>query len=343
MSAAEAAKGATLSLGVIDDLDQTWVNGVGVGSSFGWSNPRDYRVPPGVLRAGENEIIVNIGDSWGLGGFQGPAERLKLTFSDGQVKPLGEGWQYSVVPSRVGGPPRAPWDTHAGLGTIYNAMIAPLGRVSLRGVAWYQGESDVGVAAYDRRLAALMASWRRRFGTPDLPFLVVGLAGFGKVVSQPTPSGWAELQDEQRQAATRDSCAAFVPALDLGERDDIHPPNKQEVARRLALAARSLVYGEAQGKLAPLPLGARRTQQGVEVRFIGPLRTLSGSRPLAFELCGATQDSCRYADARVTGSSVVLASDGHAATRVRYAWSDFAVVNLYSFDLPVPTFELPIE
>lgn len=341
LSAAEAATAATLSLGVVDDLDQTWVNGVGVGSSFGWSNPREYRVAPGLLRAGENEIIVNIGDSWGLGGLQGPAERLKLTFADGQVKPIGSGWEYSVVSSDVGGPPRAPWDTHAGLGTIYNAMIAPLGPVSLRGVAWYQGESDVGVSGYDRRLAALMASWRRQFGTPDLPFLVVGLAGFGKVATQPTASGWAELQDEQRQAATGDARAAFVPALDVGERDDIHPPNKQEVARRLALAARSLVYREPKGKLAPLPLAARRTASGVEVRFTGPIRTLSGSRPLAFELCGATQDSCRYADAQVAGSSVVLT--GPAGTRVRYAWSDYAIVNLYSGDLPVPTFELPIE
>ena len=343
LTPAEAAQGATLSLGVIDDLDQTWVNGVGVGSSYGWDNPREYRVPPEVLRSGENEIIVNIGDSWGFGGFHGPAEQLKVTFADGQVKPLGQSWEYSVVPSGIDGPPRAPWDTHAGLGTIYNAMVAPLGAIGLRGVAWYQGESDVGVPQYDRRLSALMASWRRQFANPELPFLVVGLAGFGQTSSSPTASGWAQLQDEQRQAATRDRWSALVPALDIGLRSDIHPPNKQEVGRRLALAAKARVYDDPAGKIAPMPVAARRSPPGVQVDFSATLQTLSGDRPLGFELCGESQATCRYADARVFGNSVLLADDGRPSKRVRYAWSDFAVVNLYSDDLPVPTFELPIR
>ena len=127
LTAQEAASGATLSLGVIDDLDQSFVNGVGVGSQFGWSNPRDARLGPGVLKAGENEILVNIGDSWGAGGFQGPADLLKLTLADGTVKSLAEGWEYSVVPAAYGNSPRAPWDSHAGLSTIYNGMVAPLG------------------------------------------------------------------------------------------------------------------------------------------------------------------------------------------------------------------------
>lgn len=339
----EASQAATLSLGVIDDLDQTWVNGVGVGSSYGWDNAREYRVSPELLRAGENEIIVNIGDSWSFGGFHGPADQLRLTLADGQVKPLGLGWEYSVVPSGIDGPPRAPWDTHAGLGTIYNAMVAPLGPIGLRGIAWYQGESDVGVPEYDRRLAALMASWRRQFANPELPFLVVGLAGFGQPSSSPTESGWAQLQDEQRQAAMRDRWSALVPALDIGERRDIHPPNKQEVGRRLALAAHARVYGHPTGRIAPMPVAARRTPQGVQVDFSDALQTFSGDRPISLELCGETQATCRYAEGRVSGNTVLLADDGRPVTRVRYAWSDFAIVNLYSDDLPVPTFELPVR
>lgn len=343
LTAAEAASGGTLSLGIVDDLDQTWVNGVAVGSSFGWSNAREYAVAPEILRPGVNEVVVNIGDSWGAGGFQGPAERLRLTLAGGEVKPLGEGWEYSIAPESITGPPRAPWDTHAGLGTIYNAMVAPLGAIGLKGVAWYQGESDVGVQGYDRRLAAMMASWRRQFENPELPFLIVGLAGFGQPVSKPTPSGWAELQDEQRLAAAGDRNAVLVPALDIGERDDIHPPNKQEVGRRLALAARALVYADEEGKIAPLPISAQRTDGAIRVEFTRPLRAMSGARPLAFELCGETQDSCRYADSQISGNSVLIANDGRPASRVRYAWSDYPIVNLYSGGLPVPTFELPIQ
>ena len=346
LSAAEAAGGGTLSLGVIDDLDHSWVNGVPVGSQFGWANPREYRLPPGVLRAGENEIIVNIGDSWGLGGFQGPADRLKLTLADGSVKPLGEGWEYSVVAADTGTPPRAPWDSHAGVSVIYNAMIAPLGPLGLKGAAWYQGESDVGVPGYAGRLGAMMAGWRRQFRDPALPFLIVGLANFGPPQPAPGASGWAELRNDQRLAAERDPNAALVVAMDLGERGDIHPPNKQEVGRRAARAARALAYGSRE-PAGPAMAGAEQAGQGVLVRFsgvTGRLSTWSGTRALAFELCGETQDSCRFADAAAEGSTVRIAGDGRPATRVRYAWGDAPVVNLYDeVPLPPAPFEVAID
>lgn len=347
LTAAEAARGGTLSLGVIDDLDMTFVNGVGVGSAFGWSNPREYRLAPGVLRAGENEVLVNIGDSWGGGGFQGPADRLRLTLAQGSVRLLGEGWEYSVVPAAYGNTPRAPWDSHAGLSTIYNAMIAPLGRYGLRGVAWYQGESDVGVPGYAQRLAGMMASWRGQFGDGRLPFLIVGLANFGSEATAPRASGWAELREEQRRAALDDPHAVLVVAMDLGERGDIHPPNKQEVGRRLARAARSLVFGEAIPATGPRPLRVRHGPGAYLVEFgdvTGRLRTWSGTRALAFELCAASQDSCRWADATLDGNRVRIADDGRSATRIRYAWSESPVTNLYDeAPLPVGPFEIRIE
>lgn len=342
----EAAAGGTLALGVIDDLDQTWVNGVGVGSSFGWAFDREYRLPEGLLRAGENEIIVNIGDSWGVGGFQGPADRLRLMLANGQVKPLGDGWEYSIVAPDQGTPPRAPWDSHAGLSTIYNAMIAPLGSFGLKGAAWYQGESDVGVHGYADRLAAMMGSWRRQFDAPKLPFLIVSLANYGAPAAAPQVSGWAELREQQRLAAARDPNAALVVAMDLGERQDIHPPNKQEVGRRLARAASTLAYGKAEPS-GPEVSVARRTADGIRVEFTGvtgKLNSWSGNRLLAFELCGATQESCRYADAVVQGSSVRISDDGRPATRVRYAWGESPVVNLYDdASLPAGPFEVPIR
>lgn len=343
LSAAEAAQPATLSLSAIDDLDQTFVNGIAVGGENDPANPRSYPVPKGVLKPGTNEIMVFARNVWGQGGLVGPADKFALTFADGHSRPLGTGWEYSRIADSVGQPPVAPWGGSSGVSTIYNAMVAPLGPLQVKGVAWYQGESDVGQPGYDARLAALMRNWRAQFGNPRLPFLIVGLAGWGKPVSHPVESGWAALINEQRLAVERDPRAALASAIDLGEANDIHPANKQEVGRRLALAAHALVYRDG-GTVGPLPVSAVRTGNSVVVTFTKPLQTLSGGEANAFELCGPSAGTCRYADAQVRGSSVVIASDGQPATRVRYAWSDYPIVNLYDADLlPAPVFEMGVQ
>jgi len=343
----EAAAGGTLSLGVIDDNDETFVNGTAVGGTYSWEASRDYPVGPGVLRAGENEILVNVLDAWGGGGLAGPAERIRLTLADGTAKPLGDGWEYSVVTPTPGTPPAAPWIAPMGLTALYHAMIAPLRDYGLTGAAWYQGETDVELpGSYADRLAAMMAGWRRQFGQPELPFLIVSLANFGEPATRPVESGWAALRDQQRLAAARDPHVDLVVAMDLGERLDIHPANKTELGRRLARAARHLAYGSDRGA-GPEIASARRTAEGIRLEFTGvagSLRTWSGPRALAFELCAETQESCRFADAVASGTSVLLADDGRPATRIRYAWAEAPVTNLYDEDsVPVGPFEVPIE
>jgi sialate O-acetylesterase len=188
-----------------------------------------------------------------------------------------------------------------------------------------------------------MSNWRMQFRDAELPFLIVGLAGWGKPVSEPVESGWAALINEQRLAVERDPRGALVSAIDLGEPNDIHPANKQEVGRRLALAAHRLAYRDG-GTAGPLPVSARRDGNSVLVTFTKPLQTLSGAEANAFELCGPSAGTCRYADARVQGSSVVIAADGQPVTRVRYAWADYPIVNLYDLDmLPAPVFEMPVQ
>ncbi|HEX8064226.1 MAG TPA: sialate O-acetylesterase [Allosphingosinicella sp.] len=347
LTRAEAAKPARLSLGVVDEIDQTWVNGVPVGNTFGWDVARDYPLPEGLLREGENVILVNLYDGYGAGGFQGPAEVLKLGFAGGGAKPLGEGWQYALAPAGLGEPPRPPWDVAAGLSLIHNGMIAPLGPFGLKGVAWYQGETDGGMAAgYAEKLRAMMAGWRRQFESPRLPFLIVSLANFGAPAVAPGASGWAEVRDAQRRVAAGDRQAALVVTMDLGDRLDIHPANKQEVGRRLARAARAVAHG-APEPAGPQAVRARGNGSAVVVEFAGvtgALRSWSGSGVLGLELCGATQESCRYAQGAAEGATVRIADDGKPATRVRYAWADSPVVNLYDeAPLPPGPFELPID
>ncbi|HEY1125599.1 MAG TPA: sialate O-acetylesterase [Sphingobium sp.] len=343
LTAAQAKRGATLSLGIFDELDQSWVNGKPVGNSFGWDFARNYRLAPAILKAGRNEIVIALTDTYANGGMKGPASALKLSFADGSTMPIGEGWLYSVAKTQAP-PPRAPWDANAGLGLIYNGMIAPMGAFGLKGVAWYQGESDVGVAGYDKRLAALFKGWRAQFLDPDLPMLVVQLPNFGPMASTPVDSGWAALRNEQREAVAADPRAALIVTLDLGDPKNLHPLNKAPVGARLE-AASAMVYGDSLRTAGPEIESAARTNGGIRLSFrlvAGALHGRSG-RPIGFELCAETQASCRYADAVAEGTTVMLADDGKPATRVRYAWADSPAVNLFDeADLTPGTFEVPI-
>ena len=335
LTADQARGDGQLAIGVIDDMDLTFVNGQPVGYTFGWGVERTYRVPAKHLKAGENVILIAANNAWGTGGFSGGPERLHFTTASGEQVPLAPDWDYAT--STVEGvPPRAPWDANAGLGVMHNAMIAPLGPMRLAGVAWYQGESDVGQPAYDRKLAALFAGWRRQFGA-DARMLVVQLADFGERRSAPGESGWAQLRDEQRLAVAADANAALVTAIDLGEPTDIHPANKNDLGKRLAEAF--------NGRALPMPERAVMEAGTVAVSFTGIERALqaqSGPYPLGIELCDA--GACRFALARLDGPRMIITvPDGMAPTRVRYAWADAPVVNLVDGGgMPVPGFALDI-
>lgn len=348
LTAAQARQTATLAIGRIDEADQTWVNGQAVGASGNHRLLRDYALAPGTLAAGRNVIVVNALDSYGKGGMIGPAEAMRLRFADGSSVPLGDGWTYAIERRRPVEPPRAPWEDVAGAGTIRNAMIAPLGRIGLKGVAWYQGESDVDIPGYAERLAALMADWRTQFDAPDLPFAIVQLAGFGRTAgAAPTPSGWAALREAQRQAAAADRHAALALAIDLGDARDIHPGQKHEVGRRLARAMRSLAYGASEPASGPaIAAASRDAGGGVTLTFTGVtggLAPRASVSAIGFELCGQTQESCRFALGRAEGARVMLAGDGAPVTRVRYGWADAPSVNLFdAAGLPAGPFEIVV-
>ncbi|WP_310530586.1 sialate O-acetylesterase, partial [Novosphingobium sp.] len=194
LTAAQAAQGATLDLGAIDEVDQSWVNGKAIGNSFGWATDRSYALPVGALKAGRNRIALNIYSAWGLGGLFGPADKIALRLADGTRIPMGDGWRYALPRSLLPSPPAAPWHSIGGKTGMYNAMIAPVGSYAIRGAAWYQGESNTGNAgAYALLLDTLKKSWRAQFGA-DTPFLIVQLPNFGDVVTKPVTSGWASLR-----------------------------------------------------------------------------------------------------------------------------------------------------
>ena len=348
LTAAQAAGEATLRLGPVDDVDITWVNDHKIGGREGWDTPRTYSVPAGVLREGRNVIAVGVLDTGGGGGLWGPAADKTLTLANGSVVSLAEPWRRRVSApiGELRNLPRTPWIGGSGVTTLSNGMIAPLEGYGLAGFAWYQGEANVGdPEGYSRLLPGLIADWRTRFGGGDLPFLAVQLANFGPPSSAPQDSAWAALREVQREVVEADRNAGLAVAIDIGDRYDIHPTNKQEVGRRLALAARAVAYGEEGVPASSSPHVARRIGDAVVVSFdrIGQgLVVYGAARPVGFELCGPA--GCRFVDARVEGATVVLDAAGVPdATTVRFCWADSPVCNLYGDDgLPAAPFDLPV-
>jgi predicted esterase len=347
LGAERADRDALLSLGGIDEVDLVWINGRFIGTSFGWGTERTYKVPPGLLRTGRNQVALNVLSTWGSGGMLGPQEQLRLTFADGESLSLGSGWQYRRVASEPGLPPRAPWLSIGGIAGLFNAMIAPLETLQIAGVLWYQGESNADHAAtYANLLTEMIADWRRRFGA-SLPFLIVQLPNFGALPLAPSDSGWAAIRDAQRRVAGNDLHTGLVVTADVGDRLDLHPPNKEIVGRRAASVARALVY-RGEGIVDGLsPLRAIRSGHDVVVEFdpaVDRLIVVGDGKPVAFELCTDEPASCAYADARLEENRVyITAPDAADATRVRFCWADAPICNLYGASgLPVGSFEYPL-
>jgi sialate O-acetylesterase len=348
LTRAQARQGATLSIGPVDDIDVTWVNGMFAGGSEGWDTPRVYTLPAGVLKAGDNLIAVGVLDTGGGGGAWGPAGDKALVLDDGTRISLGGSWRYRVAASLVDlpAPPRTPWIGGSGLTTLFNGMIEPLAPWGLKGVAWYQGESNIGAPVeYASLLPTLIKTWRRRFESPELPFLIVQLADFGPRAGEPVRSLWAELREVQRTASRADANVGMAVTIDIGDRYDIHPTNKQQVGRRLALEALRMAYGEAV-PVSPQPLSARREGEAIVVAYPAStgLWTQGANQVIGLQTCDPS-DACTWATGRlVDGALRVESPTAASATRVRYCWADSPICNLYGpDDLPATPFQLDLN
>jgi len=217
---------------------------------------------------------------------------------------------------------------------MYNAMIAPFVPFGIRGAIWYQGESNAGEAeAYRTLLPALVSSWRRAFDRPQMPFGVVQLAAFMKPSEDAAQGGWAFLRDAQLEAAQRDPKVGVAVTIDVGDADDIHPRNKREVGRRLALWALDAAYGRgahpgAGPVVSTSPTSASidgTERRGMMVRFDalgGALSTRGGAAPDGFAVAGA-DGRFAWASARIDADGVfVWSPEVSDPVAVRYAWSN---------------------
>ncbi|MEO6281252.1 sialate O-acetylesterase [Roseateles sp.] len=322
LGAAQAGGAATLHLAKVDDCDEVWVNGQRVGGQCGYDQQRRYELPAGVLRAGANWIAVKVTDNGGGGGFHGDAATMRLDTAAGTVALAGS-WSARVAEARV---PSSPTANDAPT-LAYNGLIAPLQGLPIRGVLWYQGESNTGrAAAYAGGFKRLIQDWRAQFGQGDLPFFFVQLASYLPLQNnRPGHGGWAELRDAQAQALALPHTGMAV-AIDVGDANDIHPRNKRTVGERLAALALSDMGLRQAPASGPRLVASEVRGNELRLRFTataGGLRTaLAGEALRGFVLAGADQ---RFvpATARIDGDVVILSSpDVAAPVAARYGWVD---------------------
>jgi sialate O-acetylesterase len=326
----EARQPVRLSLGPIDDSDITWVNGVEVGrTEQRYAEPRLYTIPASALKAGPNVIAVRVDDTGGGGGIYGSPSALFVDVA-GVRRPLAGAWRF-----RVGAVSFQPDGQRINkVPTIlYNRMLHPLLDVPIKGVLWYQGESNANnmqqATDYRTLFAGLITSWRREWrGTNgrSFPFLWVQLPNFGHVDSVPPPTaGWATLRESQAAALALPNTGQVV-AIDLGGAEELHPRNKQDVGARLALKAREVAYG--QRVVSSGPTYRRHTvRDGRVVIELGNLgrglvsRT-TGDAITGFAIAGSDRRFV-WASARIEGDRVVVWSDRVTApVAVRYLWTN---------------------
>lgn len=226
--------------------------------------------------------------------------------------------------------PRGPGDPWTPSG-LFNGMINPLLPYTLRGLLWYQGESNAPRAQEYRALfSTLVTTWREQFGQPDLPFYWVSLANF-KPADDPTGRSYAYLREAQTATLALPHTGQAI-AVDVGNPNDVHPTNKQEVGRRLALLARKRVYGLVADDTGPTFESAAREGATMRVRFTHVTTGLIASErlPQALEIAGADRVFQR-AVARIDRDTLIVsAANVPEPVAVRYAWENAPDANLYN-------------
>ena len=336
-----AGKPLTLRLGMIDDEDITYFNGVEIARGAGYMTPRTYTIPAKLVKAGKAVLAVRVSDFGGEGGIHGKAEELYVE-ADGKRISLAGDWKYRIGLSLKGFPPApvSPIQSSSYPTVLFNAMVKPWTAFPIKGVIWYQGEANVGRSEqYGDLFPALITDWRRQWRS-NFPFYFVQLANFMESKKIQPNSEWAALREAQTKALKLDQVGMAV-TIDIGLADDIHPKNKQEVGRRLALLALAGSYGKNVSSSAPvfqnyiikgdkMELDFGQKQDGFKIKDT----TLKG-----FTIAGP--DRVFYsAEAMVQNGKIIVSSPKVSVPlAARYGWADNPDCNLYGENgLPVAPF-----
>ncbi len=338
--ASAAGLPGNINLGRIVDADSAFLNGIFIGTVSYQYPPRRYTFPAGVLKEGNNILTVKVISNIGDGGFV-PEKPYDLTAGDFTTTLEGE-WKYKV--GAVMPPLRGQTFLGYKPGGLFNAMLAPLLNTRIKGILWYQGESNAGRPdEYRTLLPAMIRDWRQNFGQGDIPFILVQLPNFMEAKNKPSESNWALLREAQAEALKLPATGMAV-TIDIGEWNDIHPLNKKDVGTRLALAARKVAYGE-NNLVYSGPIYQTMTVKGRKIILTfdntgSGLYVKGGGKLQQFAIAGADLKFV-WAKARIKGDKVIVKGRKiKNPVAVRYAWADNPEgANLYNREgLPAAPF-----
>ena len=344
-------KPAKLFLGRIVDADNVYVNGIPSGSTSYQYPPRRYNLLSELLKPGKNIIVIRVTNNAGKGGFV-PDKPYYLVAGNDSIDLRGE-WYYKV--SQVFRPVFPGPGTGSSILTmqneptgLYNTMVAPLINYRIKGILWYQGETNTNKPQeYQQLLPALIADWRKKWQEGPIPFLFVQLPNFMEVQYLPSESQWAELRFGQLKSLSVLNTAMAV-TIDVGEWNDIHPLEKKVVGERLALAARKLAYGNEKIVYSG-PVFKSLTKEGdriiIEFDQTGSGLMVKGGNELNYFALAGINKKFIWAEAILENNRVVVRSDEVPdPVYVRYAWADNPEgANLYNIEgLPASPFEATI-
>ena len=322
-----------LDFGPIDDEDITWWNGHLVHHGYGYNSDRHYTVPAEWVTGDSIQLTIRVQDGGGEGGIGGRPEQMAARCGD-ETLPLAGTWRYAVgcdarlMPKA----PMGPDDSHFP-SVLFNAMIHPFLSFPVQGIIWYQGCENVSRAAqYEPLFQALIHDWRQQFRRPDLPFYFVQLANYLERHDVQPDSQWAVLREAQSRALVLPN-TGMVTNIDLGEAYDIHPKNKQAVARRLAAIALRHTYGRKVECCAPAYESYKVNGNSIQIYLTKP----EGSTPIAdadnlpgFIIAGPDR-RFHVADASVRDGVITVSSaDVAMPIAVRYGWADNPDCRLYT-------------
>ncbi|QDU72452.1 sialate O-acetylesterase [Mucisphaera calidilacus] len=331
-----------LNLGPIDDVDSTYVNGELVGTTDfstrnSWTVDRRYAVSGDVVTNTTLTVVVRVGDWYGDGGISGESSQMWLSLEEGGEKvSLAGPWLYQKEETVVIGqerPAAPPGEPSLGGATartptaLYNGMICPVKPYGIRGAIWYQGESNASEATrYRSLMPGLIEGWRGDWNDAEMPFGIVQLANFMRERETPGDSAWAELRDAQLHTAKTMEKVGLAVTIDIGEANDIHPRNKQDVGARLASWAMAEAYGQpGAGYSGPMFAKAFRQDSRFVVTFDlfgSQLAVRGGGKPVGFAVAGEDRVWHR-AEARIEGDRVEVWCDAvPEPVALRYGWAD---------------------